>query len=45
MIGKTLEPGGMIFVSLITDMVWKIESKLHKVNRGILFIINKLIHF
>jgi hypothetical protein len=32
-IGGTIEPGGMIFVSLITDMVWEIESDLHRVTR------------
>lgn len=36
MIGKTLEPGGMIFVSLITDMVWEIKSKLHQITRDCL---------
>jgi hypothetical protein len=32
-IGEALEPGGMIIVSLITDMVWEMESELHRVTR------------
>jgi len=36
MIGRAIEPGGMIFVSLITDMVWEIESELHRVTRDCL---------
>jgi hypothetical protein len=36
MIGGTIEPGGMIFVSLITDMVWEIESELHRMTRDCL---------
>ena len=38
MIGGVLEPGGMIFVSLITDIVWEMESKLHEVTRHCLSI-------
>jgi len=33
MIGEAIEPGGMIIVSLITDIVWELESELHKVTR------------
>jgi len=33
MIGEIIEPGGMIFVSLITDMVWETESELHRMTR------------
>jgi hypothetical protein len=33
MIGEAIEPGGMVFVSLITDMVWEMESDLHRVTR------------
>lgn len=36
MIGGAIEPGGMIFVSLITDIVWEIDSELHKVTRDCL---------
>jgi hypothetical protein len=36
MIGGAIEPGGMVFVSLITDMVWEMESELHKVSRDCL---------
>jgi len=36
MIGSAIEPGGMIFVSLITDMVWEMESELHRVTRDCL---------
>lgn len=36
MIGSAIEPGGMVFVSLITDMVWEIESKLHRITRDCL---------
>ena len=35
-IGEAIEPGGMIFVSLITDMVWGIDSELHKMTRDCL---------
>jgi hypothetical protein len=38
MIGGAIEPGGMIFVSLITDIVWEMESELHKVTRDCLSI-------
>jgi len=38
MIGCAVGPGGMIFVSLITDMVWEMESELHKVTRDCLSI-------
>lgn len=33
MIGCAIEPGGMVFVSLITDMVWEMGSKLHRITR------------
>ena len=33
MIGRVIEPGGMIFVSIITDIVWEIESEFHKMTR------------
>jgi len=36
MIGGAIEPGGMIFVSLITDIVWEMESDLHRVTRDCL---------
>ena len=36
MIGGAIEPGGMVFVSLITDMVWEMESDLHRVTRDCL---------
>lgn len=32
-IGKAVAPGGMVFVSLVTDIVWEMESLLHKVTR------------
>ena len=32
-IGEAVGPGGMIFVSLITDMVWETESELHRMTR------------
>jgi hypothetical protein len=35
-IGGAIEPGGMIFVSLITDMIWEMESELHRVTRDCL---------
>lgn len=35
-LGEAILPGGMIFVSLITDMVWEIDSELHRVTRGCL---------
>lgn len=38
MLGKVIEPGGMIFISVITDTVWEIESELHKVTRECLSI-------
>jgi hypothetical protein len=38
MIGGAIEPGGMVFVSLITDMVWEMESDLHRVTRDCLSI-------
>jgi hypothetical protein len=38
MIGETIKPGGMIFVSLISDIVWEIESRLHEVTRHSLSI-------
>jgi hypothetical protein len=37
-LGKVIEPGGMIIVSIITDVVWKIESELHRVTRDCLSI-------
>lgn len=33
MIGKVIEPGGMIFVSLVTDIAWEIDSELHRITR------------
>jgi len=33
LIGTALEPGGMLFVSLITDMIWNIKSDPHKITR------------
>lgn len=38
MIGRAIEPGGMVFVSLITDMVWEMASDLHRVTRDCLSI-------
>jgi hypothetical protein len=38
MIGGAIEPGGMIFVSLITDIIWEMESELHKATRDCLSI-------
>jgi hypothetical protein len=38
MMGGAIEPGGMIFVSLITDMAWEMESDLHSVTRDCLSI-------
>ncbi|MBN1223036.1 MAG: hypothetical protein JXB23_07285, partial [Candidatus Aminicenantes bacterium] len=32
-IGKALPPGGMMFVSVITDIAWDIASMLHRVTR------------
>lgn len=37
-IGEAIEPGGMVFVSLVTDIVWEMESALHKVTRECLSI-------
>jgi hypothetical protein len=38
MVGDAVEFGGMIFVSLITDMVWEMQSDLHKTTRDCLSI-------
>lgn len=38
MLGKVIKPGGMMFVSVITDIVWEIESELHRVTRDCLSI-------
>jgi hypothetical protein len=37
-LGEAILPGGMIFVSIITDIVWEIESELHRVTRRCLSI-------
>ena len=31
MIGKSVPPGGMLFVSVITDLVWNTSSSLHRI--------------
>ena len=33
MMAKTIQPGGMIFVSLVTDIVWDVEITLHRITR------------
>ena len=33
LIGTAVEPGGMLFVSYITDMIWNMKSDLHKITR------------
>jgi hypothetical protein len=38
MMGKALPPGAMIFVSLITDIVWEVEIELHRITRESLSI-------
>jgi len=38
MMGSAVEPGGIIFVSFITDMVWEMESELHRATRDCLSI-------
>jgi len=37
-LGKVIEPGGMMFVSLITDIVWEMQSDLHRITRKCLEI-------
>ncbi|MFW6124157.1 MAG: DUF1122 family protein [Acidobacteriota bacterium] len=38
MMGEIIEPGGMIFVSMITDIVWEIKSELHRMTRDCLSV-------
>lgn len=38
MIGEAILPGGMIFVSLVTDIIWEMESELHQITRRCLNI-------
>jgi hypothetical protein len=36
LIGKAIPAGGMIFVSLITDIAWEVEIELHRITRDCL---------
>ena len=38
LMGTAVEPGGMLFVSYITDMIWNVKSELHSNTRSCLSV-------